>query len=125
VRSTYPAIAVLAAGLVALLVSGCGTGSGAGAGAGEDSVGAPAGSLTQETGTPAVAPTPGDGATAGGAGQGTSAGGSDTAGDAASGVPQAGDEGLTEEEVVEIETALVDAETLIASLEAELAQDEP
>jgi hypothetical protein len=33
-------------------------------------------------------------------------------------------DGLTEEDVVEIETALIDAEAALASLEAELAQDE-
>ncbi|MGF1664259.1 MAG: hypothetical protein ACFCVG_17650 [Kineosporiaceae bacterium] len=33
-------------------------------------------------------------------------------------------DGLTEEEVIEIETALIDAEAVLASLEAELAEDE-
>jgi hypothetical protein len=33
-------------------------------------------------------------------------------------------DGLTEEEVIEIETALIDAEAVIASIEAEMAQDE-
>ncbi|MGF1646655.1 MAG: hypothetical protein ACFCVF_07035 [Kineosporiaceae bacterium] len=33
-------------------------------------------------------------------------------------------DGLTEEQVIEIETALIDAEAVLASIEAELAQDE-
>lgn len=33
-------------------------------------------------------------------------------------------DGLTEEEVIEIETALIDAEAVLSSIEAELARDE-